>query len=58
MLAGISLVPVPGGGFFAFTSDKLLIKNKLKIIVQSLTTLPPFRYNFQLLVNTIYLQYR
>ena len=56
MLAGISVVPVPGGGFFANTTEKLVIKNKLKIIVQSLATLPPFRCNFQLLVNIIYSQ--
>ena len=52
MFAGISDVPVPGGGLLAFRSvRKKKDRNKVNIIVESLTILLPFHYTSLLLVN-------
>ena len=47
IFAGISDVPVPGGGLLAFKSvRKKKDRNKVNITVESLTILLPFHYNF------------
>ena len=54
IFAGISDVPVPGGGFFANSSE---LKNKILITIialESLTILKPCHYNYKVLVHIVY----